>query len=75
MKNVVSLAYAVYKNCYWKIFRTIYLLFDLITSKTNIKRKADIGSSCLVPFFNLKFCLDVLFYLLGCFSSINYSRC
>ena len=25
------------------------------TSKTKMKRKADIGSPCLVPFFNLKY--------------------
>ena len=56
-KVVSSEAYAVYRKLWLTIFKPSILLFVLIKikaiSKTKMKRYAEIGSPCRVPFSSL----------------------
>ena len=57
-KNVVSSAYAVYKNVFPKILRPLIFAFCMINKKTisqtSINKYAAIGLPCLVPLSSLK---------------------
>ena len=57
-KKVVSPAHAVYRNVLSNMLRPFIFLLSLVNkntiSKISINRYAEIGSSCQVPFSNLK---------------------
>ena len=58
IKTGVSSVYIVYRMLWLNIFRSLILLFVEIKikaiSKTKMKRYAEIGSPCLVPFPSLE---------------------
>ena len=57
-KSVVSAAYAVHRNVFSKILRSLIFSFCMLNknaiSKTIINKYAEIGSPCLVPISSLK---------------------